>query len=186
MKRSLAYFWPVAGLIAGIVLIVTGLGQAAQVQTLSATVAADSMTWSWDKDLYEFTGNCRLAITSPEQATLIAPRITLKLTKGAGGQRAIETLKTTGQTELDMTTKPDSNGIRRHMHGTATGGANYSDANQSVELIGGARIDSISLPESPESERVTFTAEALTVDLANRTVAASKGQMKVDTALPEQ
>jgi lipopolysaccharide export system protein LptA len=169
-----------------VMLAAGALGLAAQVKTLAVTVDADTMTWNWGTNLTEFVGNCEVVITSPEQATLKAPKISLKLTKSGGDRDIIDTLKTVGATHFTLVTQPDDSGVRRRMTGTASQGATYSEQTNKVVLTGGAKIDSVGLPEGPDSERVSFSAQALTVDLGQRTVTASKGQMKVNTSVTPQ
>ncbi len=180
---SIYLFVPIA-LALGIVLAARTFSQPAQVKTLSAEVYADEVTWNWGTNLTEFTGDCRVVITSPQQATLTAPRISLKLEKSDGGRSVIHQLKTVGATHFTLITRPDSKGIRRKMTGTASQGATYSERSNTVVLAGGAKIDSVSLPEGPDSERISFTAEALTVDLGAQVVRASKGHMKISAPMP--
>lgn len=182
---SIYLFVPIA-LALGIVLTARTFSQPAQVKTLSAEVYADEVTWNWDTNLSEYTGDCRVVITSPQQATLTAPRISLKLEKSDAGRSVIHQLKTVGETHLTLITQPDSKGIRRKMTGTASQGATYSELSNTVVLAGGAKIDSVSLPEGPDSERISFTAEALTVDLGAEEVRASKGHMKISASMPEE
>ena len=182
---SIYVFVPIA-LALGIGLTARTFSQPAQVKTLSAEVYADEVTWNWDTNLSEYTGDCRIVITSPQQATLTAPRISLKLEESDASQSVIHQLKTVGETHLTLITQPDSKGIRRKMTGTASQGATYSERSNTVVLTGGAKIDSASLPEGPDSERISFTAEALTVDLGAEEVRASKGHMKISTSMPEE
>lgn len=182
---SIYVFVPIA-LALGIGLTARTFSQPAQVKTLSATVDADEVTWNWGTNLTEFTGNCKVVIISPQQATLTAPRISLKLEKSDAGQSVIHQLKTVGETHLTLITQPDSKGIRRKMTGTASQGATYSERSNTVVLAGGAKIDSVSLPEGPDSERISFTAEALTVDLGAEEVRASKGHMTFSIIEPDK
>ncbi len=182
---SIYLFVPIA-LALGLVLAVWTFSQPAQVKTLSATVDADEMTWNWGTNLTEFTGNCKVVIISPQQATLTAPRISLKLEKSDAGQSVIHQLKTVGATHLTLITQPDSKGIRRKMTGTASQGATYSERSNTVVLAGGAKIDSVSLPEGADSEHISFTAEALSVNLATETITASKGHMKISIIEPDK
>ena len=182
---SIYVFVPIA-LALGIGLTARTFSQPVQVKTLSAEVYAGEVTWNWDTNLSEYTGNCKVVITSPQQATLTAPRISLKLEKSDAGRSVIHQLKTVGATHFTLITQPDSKGIRRKMTGTASQGATYSELSNTLVLAGGAKIDSISLPEGPDSERISFTAEALSVNLATETVRASKGHMKFSIIEPDK
>ncbi len=182
---SIYVFVPIA-LALGIGLTARTFSQPAQVKTLSAEVYAGEVTWNWDTNLTEYTGHCRVVITSPQQATLTAPRISLKLEKPDVGRSVISQLKTVGATHFTLITQPDSKGIRRKMTGTASQGATYSEQSNTVVLAGGAKIDIVSLPEGPDSERITFTAEALTVDLGTEVVRGSEVHMTFSIIEPDK
>ncbi len=164
-------------------LLASLAGQAAQTTTRTATVAGDKMTLDLRTNDIEFTGQCKLTIAGPYQATITAARMTFKLSSGAD---SIEQLTTHGATNFSLITQPAEAEQQYKITADAAGGATYSEKAQQVVLSGGAQADIVSLPESPESQRAHFTGQTITADLQTSVIEVNKAHLRVQTTQEAQ
>lgn len=157
----------------------------AQKRTRTAEVTADDMVFKWETNQFEFSGNCVLEVSGPNQATITAPRMSLQLT--ADG-RAIKFLKATGPLRTTVVTAPDSQGVKRRIVATAAKYATYVEADQVVEMVGDAQADMITLPERPDSAKAHFSGDLLRVSLKSGELSAKRVRIRVEGELgvPEQ
>lgn len=167
-------YW--AGWVAIVVVATACWGQAGK-RTRTAEVSADDMVYKWDTNQFEFSGNCVLEVSGPNQATLVAPRMSLQLT--ADG-RAIKLLRATGPLRTTVVTAPDSQGMKRRIVATATKYATYVEADQVVEMVGDAQADIITLPEKPDSPKAHFSGDVLRVSLKSGELSAKRVRVRVE------
>jgi hypothetical protein len=145
--------------------------------TRSADVAADDMVWRYQKNEFDFSGNCSLQIHSMSSATMTAPKMTMHLS--ADG-RAVKFLKATGPVDATVITAPDADGVRRKIVAHCSQYATYAEENQTIELVGNAVADLITLPESPDAQSAHFTGEVIRVSLKAGELTARKARLHVE------
>ncbi len=157
-------------------LCVLGLAQAGK-STRTADVLADDMVWRYQKNEFEFTGNCSLQIHSNSSATMTAPKMTMNLS--ADG-RQVKLLRATGPLQTTIITAPDAQGVKRKIVAHCTQYATYGEENESIELVGNAVADLYTLPESPDAQSAHFTGEVIRVSLKAGEVSARKAKVHVE------
>jgi lipopolysaccharide export system protein LptA len=157
----------------------------AQKRTRTAEVSADDMVFKWETNQFEFTGNCVLEVSGPNQATIAAPRMSVQLT--ADG-RSIKFLKATGPLRTTVVTAPDSQGVKRRIVATAAQYATYVEADQVVEMVGDAQADIITLPEKPDSPKAHFSGDVLRLSLKSGELSAKRVRIRMEGEFgaPEQ
>ncbi len=181
MKTGGKYDWLVRVALLAMLTALAVAGLTEQRRTQTTLIEYGDAVFHWDTKLWEFVSTpaqqCKLTVTGAYQATVTAPKMSGKLTSG---DNRIEWLKTTGKTDVTVVTK-DKDGKPWKIVATCAKGANYSELTQTVELAGGAQANLISL--SADSEGAHIAAEVMTINLATKTITASKGHLKVTTLL---
>ncbi len=127
-----------------------------------------------------FTGNCKLTIAGPYNATLTSQKMIFKLSPGAD---AIEQLTTEGPTNLSLITEAKQEAQQYKIVASASQGAIYSHKDEKVVLSGGAEADIISLPEGPTSQRAHFVGDTITANLKTSIIEVVKAHLRVETSL---
>ncbi len=155
---------------------VLGLAQSAK-STRTADVSADDMVWRYQKNEFDFTGNCSLQIHSNSSATMVAPKMTMNLT--ADGKQ-VKLLRATGPLETTIITAPDVNGVKRKIVAHCSKYATYGEADETIELVGDAVADLYTLPESPDAQSAHFTGDTIHVNLKAGEVSARKAKVHVE------
>ncbi len=180
MRSSLLRRLVILAALLTLVLLLGKLVGAAQTQTSAAEVNGDNMTFHWEQNLFEFSGNCQLTISGPYQATMTAPRMEFKLGPKAD---CIEQLQAVGLTHFKVITKPDAEGRRRQIVATAQEGANYVESTQTVTLSGGAEADILTLPISASTTQAHFSGKTITADLKTSKIDVIDAHLRVITPL---
>lgn len=155
---------------------VLGLAQAAK-HTRTADVSADDMVWRYQKNEFEFTGNCELKISGPSSATMQAPKMTMTLTSDS---RQVKLLHATGPLLATIVTAPDANGVRHKIVARCSQYATYAEGDESIDLVGNAVADLYTLPASPNAQAAHFSGETIHVALKAGEVSAHKAKVHVE------
>jgi hypothetical protein len=145
--------------------------------TRTADVSADDMTWRYQKNEFEFTGNCDLTITGPSSATMTSPKMTMTLTS-KGDQ--IKLLHADGPLQTTIITSPDANGVKHKIVARCSQYATYGEENETIQLVGNAVADLYTLPESPDAQTAHFSGETIRVSLKAGEVSAHKAKVHVE------
>jgi len=183
MNSLVRYTGLLAGLTLALLLTTATLGPTAQTATRTGTVSGDKMTLDLKTNQFVFTGNCKLTIAGPYNATLTSQKMIFKLSPGAD---AIEQLTTEGATNLSLITEANQDGQQYKIVASASQGATYSRKDEKVVLSGGAEADIISLPEEPTSQRAHFVGDSITANLKTSIIEVDKAHLQVETSLESQ
>jgi len=183
MNSSVRYSWLLLGPILVLLLTTVMAGIAAQTATRTGTVSGDKMTLDLKTNQFVFTGNCKLTIAGPYNATLTSQKMIFKLSPSAD---AIEQLTTEGATNLSLITEANQDGQQYKIVASASQGATYSRKDEKVVLSGGAEADIISLPEEPTSQRAHFVGDSITANLKTSIIEVDKAHLQVETSLESQ
>ena len=164
-------------------LVICGVSPAQNSKkTQSAEIKGDSMTFNWVSNEVVMTGNAMVQIEGTNPTTMTAPKMTAKLSKAGD---TILTLIAYGQIHLDLTTQPDSDGVRAKITATCNDKAEYSETTQKIMLYGGAVADYLSLPEGPDSRRAHFTGDQMEADLSTSTLTVTRAHISVNAPLKQ-
>ena len=183
MNSSVRYTWLLAGLILVLLIAAVMISPAAQTATRTGTVSGDKMTLDLKTNQFVFTGNCKLTIAGPYQATMTSQKMTFKLSAEAD---AIEQLTTHGPTHLSLITEANQDGQQYKIVASASQGATYLRKDEKVVLSGGAEADIISLPEQPTSQRAHFVGDSITANLKTSIIEVDKAHLQVETSLESE
>jgi lipopolysaccharide export system protein LptA len=185
-------------LLAGIIattVAVAGLALAQQQQQIkqaqNAVITAQTMDYDWVNNTVDFTGNTRVVLKGEYDATMTSPSLAVKLSPK--GDRVL-TMEAAGPVNFTVTTKPDANGLRRKIVGTAKERATYDDATQVVKLLGGASADLLPIEpgaapaegtEAPQglarAEAIHFTGQTITANLKTSKMTVDDANLQVET-----
>jgi lipopolysaccharide export system protein LptA len=154
----------------------------ASVKSQSADIKGQAITFNWVTGEFTLTGDVKVQIQGPNQATLTAPKMTGKITQ-AGTK--LMSLTAYGPVRVEIITRPDPQGNRGRIDATATDKAVYSEAAQKIMLYGGAVADYVSLPEGPDSRRAHFTGDEIEADLNTDTLQVTNTHITVQSPLKQ-
>ena len=146
-------------------------------RTRSAEISGKQMEYRWEKNEFEFTGECVLKIQGPTTATMKSPRLVFQLT--ADG-RTVKLLKAFGPVDFSALTPPDKQGHRRRIAGHCTKFATYDEANGVIQVVGSAVADLVTLPETPDAPRAHFTGDVITINLKKGIVRATPAHLRYE------
>ena len=162
-------------------LTLAGLSAAVAQSAPPADITADSMTYNWDTNVFVFSGNAKVVITEPYQATLTGPRMTVQMSNQMQG---VTSVVADGPVRMVLLTQADAQGVRYQITATAQDRAEYSDADRKILLRGGAEADLVSLPEGPDSRRAHFTGDVIAADLKTSQLTVTQARVRVTAPVP--
>jgi len=160
-------FAPVALLLCLLLAMAAVAADRVQKSAQSADVFSDKFIYKWDKNLFEFTGNCRVEIKGPDSATMVAPKMTGKL---AGNSNQITEITAIGPVKFDILTKKDEQGVQRMIKAGCAGEAVYTGGTKVVTLGGGAEAVMTTIPQDPDMQPAMFTGNKLVINLTDFTI----------------
>ena len=163
-------------LVAAAAVATVGWSQATK-RTRTAEISGKQMEYRWEKNEFEFTGDCVLKIQGPTSATMKAPRLVFQL---ASDGKTVKLLKAFGPVDFTAVTPPDKQGHRRRISGHCTKYATYDEANGVIEVVGSAVADLVTLPEGPETPRAHFTGDVITINLKKGIVRATPAHLRYE------
>jgi hypothetical protein len=164
-------------------LLLTTLAVCQQVKrTRTATISAPAMEFDWDKNVFEFSGGTKLTIGGGYDATMSAPSMNVRLTQKGD---KVSSLVAAGPVDFTIVTKPDGNGLRRQIIGSAKDEATYSEDTQQVRLVGGATADMKPLNAPADVEAVHFSGETITADLKTSRLKVKDANLTVKSQLEQ-
>lgn len=167
---------------AALVLLVPGLVLAqAQKRTQSADITAETATYNWSKNTFDFSGNAHAVLKGTYDAVVKAPKMLVKLT--AKGDQ-VESLTANGPVRFELISEPDEQGARHKVIATAQERAEYSEVSQKLVLRGNAEATITPLPETADGQRAHFTGEVMEANLATSELTVTKAHMQVTSPLP--
>jgi len=155
--------------------VTVALAQATK-RTQTAVITADDLVYDWETDIFEFTGNCRVQISGPDEATMTAPKMIVELNEKAD---RVKILRTVGKTHFSVLTAPNNKGQRRRIEASSNNGATYNETTQKVVLSGGAVADMTMVPPDERVHAVHFKGERITADLNTKQIKVSQAHMEV-------
>lgn len=144
----------------------------------NATITAQAMEFDWGANTIVFTGNVKLVMTGTHNATMTAPRMSVKLSSKA--ERVVSVV-TDGPANFSIVTAPDSEGVRRKIIATASQKVTYSADSGLVTLTGGATADLLPVDAAPETEAIHFTGETITANLKTNKLTVDNANLTVET-----
>ncbi len=151
-------------------------------QTQTADITSQTMSFNWNTNTFEFTGNAKVIMAGLYDATVTGPKMVVQLT--SKGDR-VKQLVTHGPVRFELVSKPDANGVRRRVIATAKDRAEYSEITQKIVLRGNAEATIVTLPETPESQRAHFTGDVMEADLGTGLLTFTQARMQVTSPLKE-
>ena len=161
-------------------LAVTGsmaLGQQAR-RTQTAEIKAAELVYEWDKNEWEFTGDCKVTIAGGYDGQITAPRMSVKLSPKLD---EIVHLIAHGPVKFYFLTQPNSEGIRYSINASAQSQALYREADQTIELSGGAQADLVAV--GVEGQTARFVGQKITANLKTSRLTVDDANVKIQTPI---
>jgi len=176
----------VAALVS-LLLVVAAVAQQVK-KAQNAVITAQTMDYDWVNNTLDFTGNAKVVLTGPYDATMTAPSLAVKLSPQAD---RVLSFVGAGPVNFTLTTKPDANGLRRRIVATAKEQATYTDDTQIIKLIGGATADLLPVATTADNapageglakaQAVHFTGQTITANLKTNKLTVDDANLTVET-----
>jgi len=170
----------IVALTIGFILMAISGSWAQQIKrTVNAVITAQTMDYDWGTGQAEFTGNVKLVLTGAYNATMTAPRMSVKLSPKA--ERVLSVVAQ-GPAHFSVVTAPDAQGLRRKIEATAQQQLTYAAETQIVTLIGGATADvlPVSEGENADVEAVHFTGQTIVANLKTNKLTVQEANLSVE------
>jgi len=139
------------------------------------------MVFRFQRNEFEFKGDCVLEIAGPNTATMTSPRMVFQLARG-GSQ--LKFLKAFGPVKVTVLTPKNEEGQRRKIVAECTDYASFNELDQIVELMGKGQAEIIILPEGPDSQRLRFNVQQMRIDLRSGELSATPAKVHFEGLLP--
>jgi len=159
---------------------------AVEKKTQNVTIKAQKMVYNWKSDTLEFWGKCQAEVSGPDKAVMSAEKITGKFRDGGN---KVGQIIAAGPVHFDITTSPDTDGLRRHITADCKGQAIYEGVKRTMTLTGGAEAFLTTVPTTARDKPATFAGETVVIDLKTFEISVEGGvhfEIEIPAEAPEE